>query len=126
MKKQRNNSIFVNSVLHIIGLCLCIAPPAVCTLMYFPLWKNADAGTNIAGGCALLLVLCAMPLFKLLKRHFSSAASYVFWLASFLLFFALSKIAHEMTVISFVGFVSNAVGAVFFAIARRNGARDDE
>ena len=41
------------------------------------------------------------------------------WLVLFVLFFMLSKIANEMTVISFVGFVSNVTGAILFYIAKR-------
>ena len=119
MQKQRNNSIFVNTVLHIIGLMLCVVPPAVCTLMYFPLWKSGGGAYAVAGGCALLLTLCAMPLFKLIKRHLESPSSYIFWLCAFLLFMLLSRIAHEMVVITFVGFVSNAIGAIFFALSKR-------
>jgi Co/Zn/Cd efflux system component len=48
---------------------------------------------------------------------FHSPAAYVMWLIAFLLFFSLEKIAHEMTVISFVGFLSNLCGAVLFKFA---------
>ena len=41
------------------------------------------------------------------------------WLVSFLIFFCLSRIADEMTVISFVGFVGNLIGALFFHLGRR-------
>lgn len=118
MKRAKNSKI-VNIILHITGLLLCVAPPAICTLSYFPIWAHTDSTKTLAGGCALLIILSAIPLFKFIKKYFESPASYVIWFLVFLLFFSLSKIAHEMTVIAFVGFVSNLIGAVCFAIADR-------
>ena len=117
--KQAKNSNFVNIALHILGLMLCIAPPLICTLSYFPLWYHVSADKALAGGAVLILILCALPLFKLVRRVFDSPASYMIWLALFILFSLLSKIAHEMTVIAFVGFVSNLVGAISFAVAKK-------
>ena len=119
MISKANKSVFVNIVLHIAGLLLCIVPPAVCTLCYFPLWNSVDYESCIAGGVALLLAVCAVPLYKLIARAIQSYSAFVMWLISFLLFFSLSKIANEMTVISFVGFVSNLLGAIVFKIAKR-------
>ncbi len=122
MKKPTNNSIIAKFVLHFIGLTLCVVPAAVCTLMYFPLWREGGYASCIAGGTALLLAICALPIFKLISKRLTSVSSYMIWLAVFLLFFAMSKIAEQMTVISFVGFISNLIGAAFFAAARRKGA----
>ena len=121
MKKRSKTNIFVILALHITGFALCILPPAICTLAYFPLWKTVGYESCIAGGTALLLALCAIPLYKLLRKWLSSYSSYLIWLILFLLFFALSKIADQMTVISLVGFIGNLLGAVCFHIARRIG-----
>lgn len=120
--KSQNKSKFVNIILHIIGFLLCIIPPAVCTMLYFPVWREAGAASCIAGGGALVLVICAIPLYKLLRRALSGASAYMMWLIAFLVFFGLSKIAVEMTVISFVGFVSNLLGAILMKIG---GIKDE-
>ena len=52
-------------------------------------------------------------------RWLQSFSSYVMWLLLFLLFLGLSRIADQMTVISFVGFISNLIGSFFFAAAKR-------
>jgi hypothetical protein len=122
MKNSANNSIIAKFALHFVGLSLCVVPAAVCTLMYFPLWKEDGYASCIAGGTALLLAICALPIFKLISQKLTSVSSYMIWLMVFLLFFAMSKIAEQMTVISFVGFVSNLVGGIFIAAARRKGA----
>ena len=41
------------------------------------------------------------------------------WLFTFILFYTMSRIADEMTVISLVGAISNAIGAILFRIAGR-------
>ncbi len=120
--ESANKGKFVNIILHIIGFLLCIVPAAVCTMLYFPIWREAGIGSCIAGGGALILVICAIPIYKLLRRMLSGASAYMMWLIAFLLFFGLSKIAAEMTVISFVGFVSNLIGAILMKI----GGKKDE
>lgn len=126
MKTQSKSSIFASLGLHIAGFLLCILPPAACTLMYFPLWREAGYESCIAGGAALLLALCAIPLYKLIRRGLSSYSSYMIWLILFLLFLALSKIADQMTVISLAGFLGNLLGAVCFYMARRINGRNKE
>ena len=118
--KAANKRTFVNSILHIIGFLLCFVPASVCTMMYFPVWREAGALSCLAGGGALILIIVALPLFKLLRRVLSGASSYMMWLIAFILFFSLSRIATEMTVISFVGFVSNLIGAVLMKIGRKS------
>ena len=60
-----------------------------------------------------------MPFYRGIKRLFQSAASYTLWFIAFIIFFMLSKIADEMTVISFVGFIGNSIGALFFKLSER-------
>ena len=118
MKRSKTN-VFVSFGLHILGFLLCILPPAICTLNYFPIWREVGYESCIAGGVALLLALCAIPLYKLIADRLKSFSSYLMWLLLFLLFFGMSRIADQMTVICFVGFVSNLMGAVCFHIARK-------
>ena len=118
MKSPKTN-IFVSLGLHLLGFCLCIAPPAVCTLDYFPLWREMGYQSCIAGGTALLLALCIIPIYKLIKRGLEGFSSYMMWLLLFLIFFGMSRIAEQMTVISFVGFIGNLLGSVCFYIAKR-------
>jgi len=119
--KRPHNTIVVNYALHILGLLLCVAPPAICTLCYFPLWRGNSEKT-VVGGVVLVLILSAIPFFKYLKKKLTEVASYIMWLILFVLFFFLSKISDEMTVISFFGFVGNLLGALCFKIERK---RDD-
>ena len=118
MNKARKNNPILWLGLHIIGFGLCIIPPTICTLSYFPIWRSVRYEACIAGGSALLLVICLMPLFKLIRHKLSSYGSSFIWLLLFILFLALSRIADQMTVISLVGFIGNLLGTVCFHIAK--------
>ena len=104
--------------LKTVGMLLCVVPVTAAILSYFPLWLGGT--TEVLSGIAVLLcVLAHVPLLRGLKRLFDTSASWAMWLVLFILFLFLSKIADEITVIAFVGFVSNALGAVVLKIAER-------
>ena len=102
---------------RILGIALSTVPVFVSVISYFPLWREAGGGRLISGGALLLVILAWVPLFRFVKRLIASPSAYMMWLVIFLTFFMLSKIAEQMTVISFVGFVGNALGAVSFKLA---------
>ena len=126
MKTTSKKLSFVNIILLIIGFVLCVVPPAVCALTYFPLWKASGYASCLAGGAVIILAVCFVPIYKFISRVMKSYSSYVMWLILFLVFFTLSKIADQMTVISLVGFVSNVLGEVCMRIARRGEITDDD
>ena len=109
-------------LLDLAGLFLCTGPALIAVLAFFPLWRDAGDGRIISGGVLILVILAHVPLIKALKRVFSSPSSHLMWLTVFLLFFVLSKIAHEVTVISLVGFIGNLLGAVCFKFSRMKGS----
>lgn len=115
-----------NAVLNLLGLAFCTLPVAAATLLYFPLWQARGEGATVAGGALLLLLLAALPIWRAVKACLRSYAVPTVWFISFALFFALSEIAEEMTVISFVGFVGNLIGALLFRAARRKGEKRNE
>ena len=121
--KLLKSRVFAKYGLHILGFLLCILPPVICTASYFPIWK--ESGQAVSGGVLLLLLIAAYPLYKFIKRSLASPAAYTVWLALFILFSLLSRIAEQMTVISFVGFIGNALGAVCFYFARRLGGEGE-
>ena len=73
----------------------------------------------ISGITMLLLLLGLVPFYKHIRKIFESAASYVLWLVIFLFCFLLSKVISEITVISFIGFISNLFGAALMKISER-------
>ena len=116
---MNNKPRFVNSALHILGLLLCVIPPALATASYFPIWNMQSADVALAGGGVLILTVCAAPFWKMIVTALRSPASYLMWLIIFILFLFLSKIANEMVVISFFGLVGNLLGTLCFMIERK-------
>ena len=102
-----------------LGLVFSVLPVLLCVLFYFPVWHDAGGGKIISGGVLLLILLSILPLFRFIKSIIKSPSVHTLWFLSFLLFFSLSRIAEEMTVISFVGFISNLIGAFFFKLGSR-------
>ena len=110
--------------LKVLGLFFCITPPAIAIFLYFPAWISRGDGSAVSGLGLILILMTLSPIFKLIKARLKSPSSYTMWFISFALFFLLSKIAREMTVISFMGFIGNLVGAVFFRMARKKSLRE--
>ena len=118
MTSAKNKRRFVNFILQILGFSLSILPPTICTLTYFPLWREAGAGAVISGGVLLLLLISAYPLIRALKLKLTSPSLPIVWLIAFLGFYILSRIAEQVTVIAFFGFVGNLLGALCFNLAK--------
>ncbi len=107
------------AILSALGLIFSVVPVVVAILLYFPVWTERGGGAVLSGFTLLLFLLALAPLFKTVKAILRSPSSYTMWFIVFIVFFMLSKIADEMTVISFVGFIGNIIGSLFFRAARR-------
>lgn len=113
-------------LLTLLGVSVSTLPVAICTVTYLPVWQHRGEGATLSGFALILILLSFVPLFKLVKRMLSSPAAHTMWLVCFILFFSLSKIADEMIVISFVGFVSNLIGAAIFKLADRKIGKNEK
>ncbi len=116
---MKKNNLIRSRLLYLAGLAMCIIPPVAATLLYFPAWTARGGEYMLSGIGVLLVLLSAVPMYKSISRCLRSAASYTLWLILFLIFFLLSRIADELTVISFFGTIGNIVGAVFFKISKK-------
>lgn len=124
MNLLRNKSRAVKLILQALAVALCVIPVTVSILCYFPVWRAEGGEVLLSGVTMLLLAIASLPIYKLLAHKLRSPAAYTVWLIAFLIFLALSKIADEMVVISFTGFVGNALGAIVYRLAE--GGRRDE
>ncbi len=115
------------AILRLIGLMLCTFPVITSVILYFPLWNTKGDGAVVSGFSILLIIIALIPFFRFIKERISRISAPALWLALFLLFFTVSKIADEMTVISFIGFIGNLAGSFFFKAARRkDGSKNNE
>lgn len=113
-------------LLKIIGVCLCILPPFIATLSYFPLWQIRGVGAELSGVAVLLLIPILIPLLKLLREKIKSPSAPLVWIILFIVFSALSSICEQMKVISFFGALGNLAGAVLFNLAKKRSEDDEE
>ena len=113
-KANPTKRLFFNAL----GLAVSIIPVTAAILSYFPVWARR-ADSSILSGISLVLVAIALvPLYKHVRTALRSPSAPMMWFFSFLVFLLLSRIADEMTVISFVGFVTNVLGSLCFKRAR--------
>jgi hypothetical protein len=109
-----------------LGLLVSVIPVSVAILSYFPVWIAREDASVLSGFSLILIALAMVPFYKQVGRFLKSPSAPLMWFLIFISFFLLSRIAREMTVISFVGFVTNLLGSVFFRIARKYGAKEGE
>ena len=113
-------------LLSALGLMCSVIPPLLAVITYFPIWTDKGGSAVLSGTAILLLLICFLPLYKLLGNYLRSPSAPVVWLVVFLAFFALAEIADEMKVIAFWGFIGNLIGTFLFRIARKLGGKSDE
>ena len=107
------------TLIRIAALAVSVLPPLVAVLSCFPLWCERGGAAVLSGFTVMLLIMAAAPILRLMKRVLASPSAWVMWLCCFVIFTALSRIADEMVMISFVGMLSNVVGALLFRLAER-------
>ena len=74
----------------------------------------------LSGCAALMLILCAIPIFRAVKRYLKSPSVSVMWFCAFLLFRMLAAIAAEASLIAFVGWIGNVIGVLLWKAADRS------
>ena len=111
---------------YFIGMVISVIPVAVSIFSYFPLWIRRGDASILSGLSLLLIGFALIPLYRHIKGFMRSPSAPTVWLISFVIFLLLSRIADEMTVISFVGFTSNLIGSVFFRLSKKHAQRGIE
>lgn len=102
--------------LTILGAMLCIAPPAVATLTYFPLWVATSSSATVSGLSLVLILVSIIPLIRILKKVFETPSAPIVWAIICVFCFAFKTIIEQVLVISFVGVLSSLAGmAIFWA-----------
>ena len=108
-----------------LGVSICVIPVAVTIFSYFPLWIGREDASILSGVSLLLIGVALVPLFTYFRQILKSASAPVMWFILFVTFFLLSKIADEVTVISFVGFTTNLIGTLLFKLAKKYGPEEN-
>ena len=119
MPPLKESKISLGLLLKALGILASVLPPLAAILCYFPVWLDRGGEYVLCGFTAVLIILAFLPLLRLIKRAMASASAHTVWLVIFLLFLLVSRIADEMVVISFVGFIGNLAGAVLYKLGER-------
>ena len=105
-------------LLRILGVALCVLPPAISTLEFFPLWLS-DGKSALSALSLMLLLLSALPLFRIVKRHLRSPSLWMLWLVLWILLEAFLPILSAIKTIALISFPTGILGAVCFRLASR-------
>ena len=101
------------------GLAFCIVPPTLATLEHFPLWLG-DGRKATSAFALFLLLLCALPLWRQLKRLLASPSLWAVWLILWLFLSLFAPLVEGLTSIAFMGFLGGIPGAVFLRLADKS------
>jgi hypothetical protein len=110
------------TLLRVTGLALCVLPPALAVLDYFPLWL-ADGRKTTSAFAFLLLLLCALPLWRQIKRWLASPSVWMLWLFVFVFLSLFASIIEGLTAVAFFGFLGGLPGALLLKLADRDRDR---
>ena len=105
--------------LNLLALCCCIVPPASTTMYFFPIWIDKGVAAKVSGLSVLILVICALPFWRVLRENFKNPSVKTIWFIGLLLFWLIRPIVDEMIVICAVGFLSNCIGSIVFKLRDR-------
>lgn len=106
--------------LRLCGLALCVLPPALATLEHFPIWFS-EGRTALSAVAVLLLLLAALPLIRLVRKHLRSPSAWMLWLALWAGLAVLRPILTAVETIALVSFPTSLLGALCLRLARRQG-----
>ena len=109
-------------LLRVLGLALCVAPPALAALEHFPLWLG-DGKRAFSAFALLLLVLCLLPLWRQIKRLLASPSLWAFWLLLWLFLSLFAPLIEGLTAIAFMGFLGGVPGAVCLRLADKQAEK---
>jgi hypothetical protein len=101
-------------LLKAVAVLIDVLCPLTATLTQFPVWIERSSEATVSGMFVILAFLSCLPFINQIKAYFKSPAAWSVWLVIFLLFIVMESIMQEMIAVSFVGLVSNLIGAVVY------------
>jgi hypothetical protein len=113
--------------LYVLGLLLCIVPPAWAVIDRFSLWQT---GQRVSASVVLLLCVCCVPLWRQLRNAIKAFAenpsAWGVWLALTLIFWLFDRISADMLVICYIALPSSVLGALLMAAAHHGLRKKEE
>ena len=104
-------------IFRILGILLCVLPPAVSTVAFFPIWLT-NGRTALAALLLTLFALGAIPVLILFKRHNRPPALWMIWLFLWGFLFCLRPILPAIETIALISFPIALLGWICFRIGQ--------
>lgn len=104
--------------LAVVGYTLCILPPALAVLEYFPIWMQTGE-KRLSAIAVVLFAACFYPALRAIRQHIKTPSALLFWLLLFLFICAFRAVVDELFVISLVALASSAPGTACLYISKR-------
>ncbi len=108
----------MSRLLRLLGMGLCVLPPAVATLEFFPLWLTREE-CRLSALSVFLLLLAAVPLLRLLRTRLRSPSAWMVWLVLWALLAAFEPIIASLRTIALISFPTSLLGALCFRLAKK-------
>ena len=109
-------------ILYISALALCILPPSLLSLHYFPLWIT-DRDASISLFSVFILCLCLLPFRRAIVAALRSPSAWQMWLILYLCLTLLDGISESLRPLSLFSCLCSIPAAVLFRLARRTARR---
>lgn len=111
---------FKRILFDLLGLICSLAPPIVCTLEYFPVWKETVGTWSMVGGTsALIAVVAFIILAKYFRQRIKTPSSVVVFLILWLFLTLIEPTVSGLKMVAFWGFFGSIFGTVFFWLSDR-------
>lgn len=106
-------------VVYWTSMAISIVVPLITALCVFPFWKGESSGKQVTGMIFIVILICAVPLFKHIRIKLRSPSAFAMWAVIFGALAALNTVIDQLMDVALAGTISNAVGSVMFYIAKR-------
>ena len=104
--------------LTVFGYALCIFPPALAVLEYFPLWVESGE-KRVSAVALILLAVCFTPALRAFRRYVKAPSALLFWLLLFLFISAFRAVMDELLAISLIALFTAIPGTACLYFAKR-------
>ena len=113
----------MSRALRLLGMGLCVLPPAVATLEFFPLWITRE-DCRLSAIAVVLLLLSALPLLRMLRARLRSPSAWLVWLILWVALSLFEPIVASLRTIALISFPTGLLGALCFRLAKRKESKE--
>lgn len=108
------------NLLRGLSLLFSVVPAFLAAIYYFPIWYEADKFEIVLPAVGVLFFcICSIPLIRWVGQVIKSPSAPFIWTVMWLFLFTVEKIIEQLIIISGIGALGNAIGALLWAASRK-------